>query len=122
MVLVTMEDLVEQIVGEIADEHDTDEEDEWVEEAPGCYRADARASLDEFEKAAGVDLLPDDLDEEVDTLGGLAFMLAGHVPSRGEVVRHPAGHDIEVLDADPRRIKRLRVRLKGAVQMARAAE
>ena len=120
--LATMEDLVEQIVGEIEDEHDTADESEWIEEAPGCYRANARATLEAFEAAAGVDLLPDDLDEEVDTLGGLAFMLAGHVPARGEVVRHPSGHDIEVLEADPRRIKRMRVRLKGAVPHQRAAE
>lgn len=120
--LVTMEDLVEQIVGEIEDEHDIADESEWVEEAPGCYRANARATLADFEAAAGVDLLPDDLDEEVDTLGGLVFMLAGHVPARGEVVRHPSGHDIEVLDADPRRIKRMRVRLKGAGPQQRAAE
>lgn len=120
--LLTMEDLVEQIVGEIVDEHDTEDASEWLEEAPGCYRADARAPLTEFEAAAGVDLLPDDLDEEVETLGGLVFMLAGHVPARGEVVLHPAGHEVEVLEADPRRIKRLRVRLKGVDPMTRAAE
>jgi len=113
--LVTMEDLVEQIVGEIADEHDVDEDQEWVVEGEGVYRASARSDL-------GVDLLPDDLDEDVDTLGGLVFMLAGRVPIRGEVVRHPAGHEFEVLDADARRVTRMRVRLNKSGKSRRAAE
>lgn len=120
--LLTMEDLVEQIVGEILDEHDTDEADSWSEETDGIYRALARTDLDDFEKAAGVDLLPDDLDEDVDTLGGLVFMLAGRVPLRGEVVRHPQGHEFEVLDADARRIKRLLVRLGKQRELGKAAE
>ena len=120
--IVTMEDLVEQIVGEIADEHDTEEADDWHEEKPGVYRADARTDLHAFEEAANLDLLPDDLDEDVETLGGLVFMLANRVPARGEVVRHPLGHEFEVLDADPRRIKRLRVRLTSAQPEKRAAE
>ncbi|TYO91215.1 hemolysin family protein [Oceanicella actignis] len=118
--LVTIEDLLEQIVGEIEDEHDVDEDDELREEARGVFVASARVEVPEFESAAGIDLLPDDLDEEVDTLGGLVFKLAGRVPARGEVIRHPQGHEFEVLDADARRIKRLRVRLAEAV--ARAAE
>jgi len=121
--LITMEDLVEQIVGEIADEHDATEDLEWTSEADGVYRASARADLREFEAAvAGVDLLPDDLDEDVDTLGGLVFMLAGRVPVRGEVVRHPAGHEFEVLDADARRLTRMRVRLSKSGKARRAAE
>ena len=120
--LVTMEDLVEQIVGEIADEHDTEEADDWKEERPGVYRATARTDLNDFEEATGLDLLPDDLDEDVETLGGLVFMLANRVPARGEVVRHPLGHEFEVLDADARRIQRLRVRLTSALPEKRAAE
>ena len=120
--LITMEDLVEQIVGEIADEHDATEDLEWISEADGVYRASARADLREFEAVAGVDLLPDDLDEDVDTLGGLVFMLAGRVPVRGEVVRHPAGHEFEVLDADARRLTRMRVRLSKSGKARRAAE
>lgn len=120
--LVTMEDLVEQIVGEIADEHDSEEDQEWSEEGDGVFRASARADLREFETVAGVDLLPDDLDEDVDTLGGLVFMLAGRVPLRGEVVRHPAGHEFEVLDADARRLTRMRVRLSKSGKVRRAAE
>jgi len=120
--LITMEDLVEQIVGEIADEHDADEDQEWSAEGEGVYRASARADLREFEAVAGVDLLPDDLDEDVDTLGGLVFMLSGRVPVRGEVVRHPAGHEFEVLEADARRVTRMRVRLSKSGKPRRAAE
>ncbi len=120
--LVTIEDLVEQIVGEIADEHDTDEAVGWIEEAPGVYICSARAELDAFEAVAGVDLLPDEADEDVDTLGGLVIMLAGRLPLRGEVIPHPQGHEFEIVDADPRMVKRLRVRLRPAVALDRAAE
>lgn len=121
--LVTIEDLVEQIVGDIEDEHDQTEAAAWRQEAPGVFIANARAELSAFEQEAGVDLLPDDLDEEVDTLGGLVFMLSSRVPDRGEVIAHPDGHEFEVIDADPRRIKRLRVSLyRNAEHAARAAE
>jgi magnesium and cobalt transporter len=111
--LVTIEDLIEQVVGEISDEHDTDEGHYWTRESPGCYLVQARAPLDEFEAEIGLSLTDvEDVDEEeVDTLGGVVFMLLGRVPVRGEVIEHPAGVTIEVLDADARRIKRLRVRL-----------
>ncbi len=111
--LVTIEDLIEQVIGEIEDEHDLEEADPWVQEKPGQFVALAKAPLEDFERAAGVHLTrAEEIDaEEVDTLGGLIFMLAGHVPARGEIVRHPEGYEFEVMDADPRRIKRLRVRL-----------
>ncbi|WP_428849241.1 hemolysin family protein [Thetidibacter halocola] len=114
--LVTIEDLIEQVIGEIEDEHDTDEGQFWTREKTGCYLAQAKTPLEEFEAELGMQLTDhDDIDgEEIDTLGGLVFMLAGHVPARGEVVPHPAGFDFEVVDADPRRIKRLRVRLPGS--------
>lgn len=120
--LVTIEDLVEQIVGDIADEHDTEEDAAWVEEAPGVYLCTSRAPLEEFEPIAGVDLLPDDLDEDVDTIGGLVFMLAGRVPLRGEVIPHPQGHEFEVVDADPRMLKRVRVRLNRGERLDQAAQ
>ncbi|HEU0221984.1 MAG TPA: hemolysin family protein [Paracoccaceae bacterium] len=120
--LVTFEDLVEQIVGEIEDEHDTADPLPWRKEAPGVYVTRARAELKDFEAETGVDLLPDDLDQEVDTLGGLVFMLTGRVPERGEVVTHPDGHEFEVMDADARHIKRLRVRLRPEGGLSRAAE
>ena len=113
--LVTIEDLIEQVVGEIEDEHDVDEGVLFTREKSGCYLALAKTPLKEFEEEVGISLTThDDVDEEeIDTLGGLVFMLAGRVPARGEMVVHPDGPQFEVIDADPRRIKRLRVRLKG---------
>jgi len=110
--LVTIEDLIEQVIGEIEDEHDIDEDQFWTEDRPGSYLALAKTPLEDFEDLIGIDLTAaDEVDgEEIDTLGGLVFMLAGRVPARGEVVPHPAGPEFEVVDADPRRIKRLRVR------------
>ena len=109
--LVTIEDLIEQVIGEIEDEHDIAEGRYWTQEKPGCYLAQARTPLDEFEAEIGRKLVEEEDEEEIDTLGGLVFMLAGRVPARGEVVHHPDGPDFEVVDADPRRIKRLRVRM-----------
>ena len=109
--LVTIEDLIEQVIGEIEDEHDVEEADLFIEEKPGCYLALSKTPLEEFEAAIGRSLTHhEEVDrEEIDTLGGLVFMLAGHVPARGEVVESPDGVEFEVVDADPRRIKRLRV-------------
>ncbi|MEM8731796.1 MAG: hemolysin family protein [Pseudomonadota bacterium] len=111
--LVTIEDLVEQVVGEIEDEHDTNEDVSWVQEKPGVYLALAKTPLEEFEEEIGRSLTDSEEvdEEEIDTLGGLVFMISGRVPARGEVVEHPNGAEFEVVDADPRRIKRLRVRL-----------
>lgn len=113
--LVTIEDLIEQVVGEIEDEHDVDDDQYYTRESPGCYLAVAKTPLDEFEQEIGLSLTDtEEVDEEeIDTLGGLVFMLLGRVPVRGEVVEHPSGAVIEVMEADPRRIKRLRVRLPG---------
>ena len=112
--LVTIEDLIEQVIGEIEDEHDLDEDKLWTVEKSGTYLALAKTPLDEFQAEIGMDLTAtDEVDaEEIDTLGGLVFVLAGHVPARGEMVPHPDGPEFEVVDADPRRIKRLRVRLQ----------
>ena len=114
--LVTIEDLIEQVIGEIEDEHDTDEDQFLTVEEPGQYLALSKTPLDDCEAEIGQSLTEhEDVDEEeIDTLGGLVFMLAGRVPVRGEVVQHPAGIEFEVVDADPRRIKRLRVRLPHA--------
>jgi magnesium and cobalt transporter len=114
--LVTIEDLLEQVVGAIEDEHDVDEVKSFSLESPGVYIAQAKTALADFEAEIGMNLTDhEDIDEEeVDSLGGLVMMLSGHVPVRGEVIRHPDGPEFEVLDADPRRIKRLRVRLPKA--------
>jgi magnesium and cobalt transporter len=116
--LVTIEDMLEQVVGEIEDEHDTEEDTTIQKLDARTYMVDARATLGELEDALGVVLQDDILDEEVDTLGGLVFVLSGHVPVRGEVIAHPSGLEFEVIEADPRRIRRLRVHLSNETQSA----
>ncbi len=111
--LVTIEDLIETVIGEIEDEHDEDEGALWKEEKPGVFLAQSTVPLDEFERAIGMSLRIGEDDEEIDTLGGIVFLRTGRVPSRGEIVTHESGVEFEVVDADPRRIKRLRVRLPG---------
>lgn len=118
--LVTIEDLLEQVVGQIEDEHDTDDENLWHLQEPGIWLVQARAQLDDLSAALGTDLQAGMEDDDIDTLGGLVFVLLGRVPARGEVFSHPAGHEIEVLEADPRRVKRLRVRLSSDVETANA--
>ena len=112
--LVTIEDLIETVIGEIEDEHDLDEGKYWSLEKPGTYLAESRTPLDEFEAETGVNLTDAVDDEEIDTLGGLVFVLIGRVPARGEMIRHPSGPDFEIVDADPRRIKRIRVHMGDA--------
>jgi CBS domain containing-hemolysin-like protein len=116
--LVTIEDLVEEIIGDIDDEHDDLEADLIADRGPGLWEADARVELEDFSRRAGVDLTLEDLEDDIDTLGGLVFALAGRVPPRGEILRHPIGWEFEVIDADPRRIKRVRVRSAKAVAAA----
>lgn len=107
--LVTIEDLVEQIVGDIEDEHEiaTDTTLEWRPD--GTLIADARVLVEDFEEEVGT-LLEDEERDNIDTLGGLVFNLVGRVPGRGEIVIHPSGVEFEILDGDPRRLKRLRIR------------
>jgi CBS domain containing-hemolysin-like protein len=107
--LVSLEDLVEEIVGDIEDEHD-DEEPMFVRRSARIWEVDARTEIQDFAEETGIDLELNQEDSEFDTLGGIAYALAGRVPLRGEVLRHPSGVEIEVLDADARRIRRLRVR------------
>jgi len=105
--LVTIEDLIEEIVGEIEDEHDETPTQLMVPLDDGVWEADARAELEDA--AELIDRRLGETDSEVDTLGGLAAVLAGHVPAIGESVAHPSGWTLEVLDADERRINRLRL-------------
>lgn len=112
--LLTIEDLIEQVVGEIEDEHDIDDDKLWTQEKPGTYLALARTPLEEFETEISQRLVEPEDEEEIDSLGGVVVVLAGRVPARGEVIPHPAGLEFEIVDADPRRIKRIRVRLPEA--------
>ncbi len=108
--LLTIEDLVEEIVGDIADEHDEVQVPMITERTDGALDLDARLSIEAFEARMGEVLTEDEREADVDTVGGLVFTLAGRVPSRGEVVSHPAGLEFRILEADARRIRRLRVR------------
>lgn len=107
--LVSIEDLVEEIVGEIEDEHDQSDTPLIIEDDSSTLIADARVEVAELEERLGTALLSADREEDIDTLGGLVFVLAGRVPVRGELVRHESGCEFEVLDADARRIKKLKV-------------
>jgi CBS domain containing-hemolysin-like protein len=110
--LVSIEDIVEMIVGDIEDEHDQDETPKIECISPGVYIADARVGLEDASEATGLPLVGFGEKEEVDTLGGLAAAFAGRVPIRGEVVASPDGNfEFDILDADPRRLKRLKLRL-----------
>jgi CBS domain containing-hemolysin-like protein len=108
--LLTIEDVVEEIVGEIEDEHDVVEQPKVVQRPDGTVLADARATIEEFEERVGPVLSEAEREEDIDTLGGLVFSLAGRIPRRGEVVQHPSGLAFEIVDADSRRIKRLKVK------------
>lgn len=107
--LATIEDLVEQIVGEIDDEHDEAEATLLRPLPDGSYDADARLPLEDLEAHLKQDFLPEEADEEVDTLGGLLFFLCGRVPMIGEVIEDDSGYRFEVVDGDPRRITRVRI-------------
>jgi CBS domain containing-hemolysin-like protein len=107
--LVSMEDLVEQIVGAIEDEHDEDAA-LVVERPGGAFEVDGRAPIDQLESKLGASLEMPDHEDEFDTVGGLTVALAGRLPQRGEILHHPAGFDLEIMDSDPRRVKRIRVK------------
>ena len=118
--LVSIEDIVEQIVGDIEDEHDTDATPGVVVQADGSFLADARASLDDVTTTVGPEFDTSEASKEVDTLGGYLVTQVGRVPVRGEIVPGPGGFEIEVLDADPRRVKRVKIhRKKDRARLAR---
>lgn len=107
--LVTIEDLVEQIVGNIEDEHDEDEETNIVSDPKLGLIAVARTPIEELEQHLGVKLVSEDEEDDVDTIGGLVFSMLGRVPARGELIQHATGVEFEVIDADPRRVKKLKI-------------
>jgi CBS domain containing-hemolysin-like protein len=121
--LVTIEDLVETIVGEISDEHDEPRTPQMVERPDGTIEVDARMPVEDFEARLGPVLTEEERQADIDTMGGLVFTLAGRVPAKGELVSHSSGLEFRVLEADPRRVRKLRVRRPGAqAQPKQAAE
>ncbi len=120
--LVSMEDVVEQIVGDIEDEHDV-EAPTIAAQPDGSFIADARTSLEDARRAIGESFAPgEEVEGEIDTLGGLVFEIAGRVPVRGEILKGPADFELEVLDADPRRVKRIRIYRRPAPEMRKRRE
>lgn len=115
--LVTLEDLIEQVIGEIEDEHDELESGLWKVERPGQWLIEARADVDDIEAATGLKLELEGIGDEFDSIGGLISLLAGRVPAPGEVVEHPSGARFEVVEGDPRRLKSLRLRFPQAAAM-----
>ncbi|WP_242662354.1 hemolysin family protein [Teichococcus deserti] len=120
--LVTIEDLVETITGDISDEHDEVAAPQLVERTDGLIDLDARTPIELFEEKLGAVLTEDEREQDIDTVGGLVFTLAGRVPAKGELVSHASGLEFRVLEADPRRIRRLRVRRPGVSAAKAAAE
>ena len=118
--LVSIEDLVEEVVGDIADEHDVEDEPLIKSDPRLGLVADARTPISDLEAHLGLELASEQQEEEVDTLGGLVYAIAGRIPARGELVRHSSGIEFEVLDADPRRIKKLRIHLPPAAETQQA--
>ncbi|HET8996389.1 MAG TPA: hemolysin family protein [Acetobacteraceae bacterium] len=119
--LVTIEDLVETITGDIADEHDDPAVPMLVERPDGSLDVNARLPVEEFEQKVGPVLSEDERDADIHTVGGLVFTLAGRVPAKGEVLSHHSGIEFRVLDADPRHIRRVRVRRPAAPETEKAA-
>lgn len=109
--LLTIEDLVETITGDIADEHDEPDLPMLIDRPDGTFDLDARMRIEEFEERLGARLTPEEREADIDTVGGLVFTLAGRVPARGEVIRHDSGIEFRVLEADARRIRRVRAKL-----------
>jgi CBS domain containing-hemolysin-like protein len=120
--LVSIEDIVEQIVGDIGDEHDEEEAPSVVPQPDGSFIADARASLEDVVATVGAEFDVGELVNEVDTLGGYLVTQLGRVPVRSEIVTGPGSFEIEVLDADPRRVKRVRIHRSKARRVARSRE
>ena len=113
--LLTIEDLVEQIVGDIEDEHDIVEEVMMKEQSDGNLYVDARLPIEELEDLLNIDFLNDEQDDDVDTLGGLVFTLAGHIPQKGEVIEHENGIRFEIIEGDSRHIEYILVHRKQSV-------
>ncbi len=120
--LITIEDLVETITGDISDEHDEIQAQQITDRPDGALELDARTPIEAFEQRLGQVLTDEERAADIDTVGGLVFTLAGRVPTKGELVSHPSGLEFRILESDPRRIRRLRVRRPGSQASRAAAE
>lgn len=118
--LVTLNDIIEMIVGEIDDEYDTDDEPFLIQKTDGTIHAEGRVDLDEFEENYGK-IFSEEEHEDADTLAGLVFITAGRVPARGEIIQHSSGLEFEILDATPRHINRIKIRNIEKIQNVDAA-
>ena len=107
--LVTIEDVIEEITGEIEDEHDEQNMPTLIKTSPNSFKASARAKIEDFQKLSKINLLNVHDNEDVDTLGGLVIATVGRVPQRGEIIKHESGLIFEIIDADPRKIKLLKI-------------
>ena len=107
--LVTIEDVIEEITGEIEDEHDEQNMPMLIKTSPNSFEVSARVKIEEFEKLSKINFFKDYNNEDVDTLGGLVVAIAGRVPQRGEIIKHESGLTFEINDADPRRIKSIKI-------------
>jgi CBS domain containing-hemolysin-like protein len=115
--LVTIEDLVEEIIGDIDDEYDDDTNNGIIVRPNHSWEVLAKVEIEEFANFTGLDdLVNDEIGDDIDTLGGLAFALAGHIPPRGEIISHPNGYELEIIEADPRKIRKILFRVKNPIK------
>ena len=110
--LVTIEDAIEEITGEIEDEHDVQNMPMLIQTSPNSFEASARVEIKEFEKLSKINFFKENNSEDVETLGGLVVAMAGRVPQRGEILKHESGLTFEINDADPKRIKSIKITYK----------
>ena len=107
--LITIEDVIEEITGEIEDEHDEKNLPMLIKSSANTYEASARVSIDELQNVTNIEFIVSNENEDIDTLGGLIFAIAGRVPQRGEIIQHDSGTTFEIKDADPMKIKSVKV-------------
>ena len=107
--LITIEDVIEEITGEIEDEHDEKNLPMLIKSSANTYEASARVSIDELQNVTNIEFIVSNENEDIDTLGGLIFSIAGRVPQRGEIIEHDSGTTFEIRDADPMKIKSVKV-------------
>ena len=109
--LVTIEDVIEEVIGEIEDEHDEKNLPMLIKTSTNTIEASARVEIDELQKITNINFLSNENSDDIDTLGGLIFSIAGRVPQRGEIIKHSSGVTFEINDADPMKIKSVKIKI-----------